>query len=135
MQSPNLDSAVASAIEGYPPAAKDMLLQLRAMIYRIADEDNAIGEISETTRWGEPSYLTHRPRSGTTIRLSWSAKRADNFAVSVHCQTRLVAEFREIYPELSYDGNRSIHIALNSPLPEKIVEHFVYLTLTYQGRK
>jgi len=57
---------------------------------------------------------------------------ANQYAVYFHCQTDLVATFRELYPkELSYDGNRSILLNAEDHIPEPALRHCVALALTY----
>jgi len=57
---------------------------------------------------GQPSYLTAESKSGSTIRIDQVKAEAGQYAVYFHCQTDLVETFRELYPELSYSGNRAI---------------------------
>ena len=56
-------------------------------------------------------------------------------ALYFHCQTELVATFRELYPELNYGGNRSILLNADDKLPEAELRHCVGLALTYHLRK
>jgi hypothetical protein len=119
----------------YPEEIKDRLLFLRQLIFQIAEETKEIGDIEETLKWENPSYLTSKPKSGTTIRLSKVRSKNDKYAISVHCQTTLVAEFKEIYSDMEYDGNRSIILDINNNLPLDAVKHFILLALTYHYRK
>ncbi len=127
--------AVKKAFENYPRKITDKLLVLRELIFRIATESDEIGQIEETLKWDNPSYLTHRPKSGTTIRLSAAKACDDKYAMSVHCQTSLVSDFRQIYPELEYDGNRSLLFDVDAKLPLATIEHFISSALTYHHRK
>ncbi len=127
--------AVKKAFDNYPRQVTDRLLLLRELIFRIAEESDEIGQIEETLKWDNPSYLTHAPKSGTTIRLSNIRADDDKYAMSVHCQTSLVSDFRQIYPELTYDGNRSLLFHVNAKLPLATVEHFISSALTYHHRK
>ncbi len=128
-------TAVENTFNAYPEMVKQKLLFFREIIFQTANDSEEIGNIEETLKWGDPSYLTYLPKSGTTIRLS--RVRADNekYAISVHCQTSLVPEFKEIYPELEYDGNRSLILNINSELPVAKVKHFIFSALTYHHRK
>jgi hypothetical protein len=86
-------------------------------------------------KWGQPSYLTAETGSGSTIRID-RVKSADNqVAVFFHCQTDLVETFRELYPKLSYSGNRAILLDADKKLPEAELRHCVALALTYHLRK
>ena len=44
--------------------------------------------------------------------------RAGQYAVYFHCQTNLVETFRELYPELRYEGNRAILLGAEDKVPE-----------------
>jgi hypothetical protein len=126
---------VADTYQSYPKKIREKLLFIREMIFNIADETPNIGKIEETLKWGNPSYLTHSPKSGTTIRLAWLRSDAKKYAVSVHCQTTLVSEFKELHPELSYDGNRSIILDSQSEIPADTIRHFIISALNYHSRK
>jgi hypothetical protein len=54
----------------------------------------------------------------------------------VHCQTDLVATFRELYPkEFTFAGNRSIIFDADDAIPEPALRHCVALALTYHLNK
>jgi len=126
---------VEKTFNSYSSKIKKQLLSIRELIFEIADETNEIGNIEETLKWENPSYLTHKPKSGTTIRLSNMRSNDNRYAISVHCQTTLVAEFKEKYPELTYEGNRSIILNLNEKTPSHEIKEFIFLALTYHYRK
>ena len=129
------DSAVKSAFDNYPKTARNKLLKLREMVFRVAGEHDEIGEVTEILKWEVPSYLTHKPKSGTTVRLAWSEKAPEFYTISVHCQTTLIDRFKEMYPQFEYDGNRSIVLDVDEVIPEQELLHFFYLALTYHSRK
>ena len=126
---------VECVFDKYPTKISKKLLQLRESIYQVSQEHDQIGNIEETLKWDNPSYLTSSPKSGTTIRLSNTRSDKRKYAISVHCQSTLIAEFKEVYPELNYDGNRSIIFDANEKIKKDVVEHFIYLALTYHYRK
>ena len=83
-----------------------------------------------------PSHLTPETESGSTIRIDQVKSAAGQYAVYFHCQTDLVATFRELYPrELSYGGNRSILLDAADELPQAALRHCVALALTYHLNK
>jgi hypothetical protein len=110
-------------------------LFIRELIFQIAENNQEIGKIEETLKWTEPSYLTYAPKSGTTIRLSSLSANEDKCVISVHCQATLISEFKEIYPDLEYDGNRSIIFNMRTTLPIDATKHFISSALTYHYRK
>lgn len=127
--------AVKAVFDNYPKKIRAKLMLLRELIFQIAEQSADVGQIEETLKWESPSYLTHMPRSGTTIRLSGVKSALDDLAISVHCQTSLVSDFKQLYPQLKYDGNRSIILNVNTKLPLTAVKHFIYLALSYHARK
>lgn len=127
-----LDTAVAEVFEGYPPEVRQALMELRAIILDTAARTEGVGTITETLRWGQPSYVTSKPKSGTTIRI---APHDEGYALFVHCQTSLVEEFRASFgKKLRFEGNRAVVFRLGKRLPEKIVRECVEAALLYHKR-
>jgi uncharacterized protein DUF1801 len=129
------DPAVDAVFNAYPKPIKARLLALRRLIFDTAKTTRGVGALQETLKWGQPSYLTTETKSGSTIRIDQVKSAADQYAVYFHCQTDLVATFRELYPELSYGGNRSIVLNAQDALPEPALRHCVGLALTYHLNK
>jgi hypothetical protein len=127
--------AIEAIFEAYPQPVKSRLLALRRLIFDTADTTEGVGALEETLKWGQPSYLTTESKSGSTIRIDQVKPEAGRYAVYFHCQTDLVETFRELYPDLRYDGNRSILLDAGEKLPEKALRHCVALALTYHARK
>jgi hypothetical protein len=109
---------------------KSRLLALRRLILDTARKTEGVGRLEEALKWGQASYLTSESRSGSTVRID-RVRSADQVAVYFHCQTNLVETFRELYPELSYSGNRAILLDTEKKLPEAELRHCVALALTY----
>ena len=129
------DPAVDAVFNAYPRPIKARLLALRRLIFDTAKTTKGVGALQETLKWGQPSYLTTETKSGSTIRIDQVKSAADQYAVYFHCQTDLVETFRELYPELSYSGNRSILLNAQDDLPEPPLRHCVALALTYHLNK
>jgi len=127
--------SVEKTFDDYPKNIRDRLLKIRELIFSVAEKNGEIGEIEETLKWENPSYLTSKPKSGTTIRLSGLVSLENRYAVSVHCQTTLISEFKEVFTDLEFEGNRSIILDIRKKLPTVAIERFVYLALTYHYRK
>ena len=128
-------SAVANVLESYPKPIGAKLQALRKLILDTARTTKGVGALDETLKWGQVSYLTSETGSGSTIRID-QVKSADNqVAVYFHCQTNLVETFRELYPELSFSGNRAILLDADEPLPKAELGHCVALALTYHLNK
>ncbi len=131
-QASETDTAFAS----YPPALRKKLRALRRLILETAQKTEGVGPLEETLKWGQPSYLPAESGSGTTVRIDRVKGEPRRYAMFFHCQTDLVATFREIYPnELTYQGNRSILFNLDDTIDEAALSHCIALALTYHQRK
>ena len=135
----NSDSAVDAVFGAYPNPVKAKLLALRRLIFDTAKATKGVGTLQEALKWGQPSYLTTESKSGSTIRIdqikSEIRPAANQYAIFFHCQTSLVETFRELYPELSYSGNRAILLSAAEKLPEASLRHCIALALTYHRSK
>ena len=128
-------SELTAVFEKYPDPVREQLLLLRGEILQTAVATPGVGQIVETLKWGQPSYLTVKPKSGTTIRLDAHDAEQGKVALFVHCQTSLIATFRQLYPDLAYDGTRAIVFDANAPLPLAPLRHCIRLALTYHRDK
>ncbi len=123
---------VEAVFNDYPDELRQKLLNLRQLIFQTAIKDDKIGALEETLKWGQPSYLTSQSKSGTTIRIDQIKSSPDQYGMFVHCQTSLIAMYREMYPDvLNLDGKRCVRFDANSDFPEDAVRHCIALALTY----
>jgi hypothetical protein len=119
------DTQVAEIFNRYPEAIRDKMLFLRQLVFEVAEESEEIGEINETTKWGEPSYLVS---GGSTLRMDWKASKPKQYAMYFHCQTRLVDTFKEIYGRLfHFEGNRAIIFHEDDKVPVEELKHCIAL--------
>ena len=118
--------------EAYPEHVRARLFFLRTSIFNIA-ETLALGEVKESLKWGEPSYVV---KSGSPIRIDWKHRSPENYYVFFNCQTKLVATYKELYGDiLTFQGNRAISISLSETMPETIINHCLEIAMTYKRRK
>jgi hypothetical protein len=130
------DPAVDAVFASYRRPIRTKLLTLRRLIFDTARSTVGVGRIEETLKWGQPSYLTPDTGSGSTIRIDQVKSADDQYAVYFHCQTDLVATFRELYPdEVRYDCNRCILFKAADAIPEQPLRHCLALALTYHLNK
>ena len=109
---------------------------LRRLIFDTASATEGVGELEETLKWGQPSYLTTESKSGITVRIDRVQSDHGQYAMYFNCQTTLIETFQELYPnELKYGGNRSIIFNENDEIPEEELQHCISLALTYHLRK
>ncbi len=131
-----VNPAVEAVFASYPRTPRTRLLQLRGLILDVAATTTGVGELEETLRWSEPSYLTTRSRSGSMLRIHWKPADGEHCRIYVHCQTNLVATFRALYPtELVYEGNRAVLVPLRGSIPVDALRHCIALALTYHSTR
>jgi hypothetical protein len=127
-------AAVDAVFKAYPQPARARLLALRRLILDTAKTTEGVGRIEEALKWGQPSYLTPETKSGSTVRIDHLDGK--QYAIYFHCQTDLVATFRERYPDKwSYGGNRCIILSADDKVDETALRHCVALALTYHLNK
>ncbi|MDZ7668328.1 MAG: DUF1801 domain-containing protein [Gammaproteobacteria bacterium] len=127
-----VEPEIQSKFAAYPAQAQRQLENVRRLIFSIAEE-NDLGPIEETLKWGEASY---RVKGGSTIRIDWKPKDPDVIKVYFHCQTRLVETFREIYPdEFDFEGKRAIIVPLCAHVENGPLGHCIQLALKYHSVK
>lgn len=99
--------AVEQAFQLPDLATREGLLILRDLIFETAGTLPEIGPLQETLKWGQPAYLTPKVRAATTIRLG--VPGAARFALFVHCRTRLIPEYQNLFPGLDrIEGTRAV---------------------------
>ncbi|KZM49732.1 DUF1801 domain-containing protein [Labrenzia sp. OB1] len=126
---------VQSVLHSYPEALKNALLKLRQLIRDTARQNAEIGVLEETLKWGQPSFLTTGPKTGTTIRIDRDTSQNGDYALYVNCQSSLVSEWRALFPHLRFGGDRSVHFRLGDPVPENELRQMITMALTYHSRK
>ncbi|MEO1238191.1 MAG: DUF1801 domain-containing protein [Pseudomonadota bacterium] len=105
-------------------------MRARALIFQTASETNGVGPLTETLKWGQPSYLTEVTKSGTTIRLA--ARKPDGWGLYVHCQTSVMADFRAAVPNtFVFDGNRGVVFDDAPTQNEDALRVLIHGALTY----
>jgi hypothetical protein len=127
---------VAAVFNSYPPDMREKLMLLRHLIFETAASIEDIGEIEETLKWGEPSYLTPKSRSGSTIRIAWKKKKKDQYSIFFKCTANLVPAFKERFPrKFKFGGDRSIDFCLDDDVPVEELKQCIALALTYHRNK
>jgi len=129
------DRSVASVFKAYPASVRRRLMILRELLFETAARTEGVGALSETLKWGQPSYLTAETGSGTTVRID-RLKKSDGYAIYFHCQSGLVGQFKELYPDtFRTEGKRAIVFDLEDRVPVKALRHCIGLALTHHVRK
>lgn len=127
--------AVEEKYASYAPPVRRRLLELRELVFEAADGLEGCGEVVEELKWGQPSFLTHAPKSGSTVRLDAAGENGDA-AFYFHCQSGLVDSFRELYGDtLTFKGNRALLLPRDETVAVDSVKHCLALALTHHSRK
>ena len=130
------DKAVAAAFKAYPAEVRAKLMALRALMFDTAAATEGVGPLTETLKWGQPSYLTEETGSGSTVRIDRLKNKSDGYAIYFHCQSGLVGQFKTIYPDtFRYDGKRAIVFEPKDRVPTKALRHCIGLALTHHLRR
>ncbi len=125
-------SEVAAVFKTYPRNIREKLLAIRQLILDTAARTKGVGELEEALKWGQPSYLTTKSKSGSTIRIDVLKPHAGHYAIFFHCQTTLVDTFQKLYPrEFRYVGGRSIVFHVDDDVAMDELGHCISLALTY----
>jgi hypothetical protein len=132
----SLNPEVEAVFNSYPEEIKSKLIFLRHLIYDTAAAIEEIGEIEETLKWGEPSYLTPKSKSGSTIRIAWKESKDEQYSMFFKCTANLVPAFKEKFPQtFKFGGNRSIDFNLNDNVPVQELKQCIALAMTYHLNK
>jgi Domain of unknown function (DU1801) len=132
---PFSDPAVAAAYAAFPAELRPFLLDLRDLIFATAAATRNVGPLTETLKWGEPSYLPATPRTGTTVRIGAAKGQANHYSLFVNCKTTLVSSFKELYPEeFDYHGARELRFTCGGRVPNAALRHCIAMALTYHTR-
>lgn len=127
------DPGVRKKFEAYPQHVQPTMLHIRQLILDVANEHEDIGDVTETLKWGEPSYLV---KGGSTIRLDWKTKDPTRWAVYFNCQTSLVGTIRQLYGDtFQYEGERAVILDLAEEIPTAELKHCFSLGLRYHRIK
>ena len=108
---------------------------MRDIAFAAALSQPEIGPLTETLKWGEPSYLTQASKTGGTLRI-WRTRGDEKPALFVNCQTRLIERFRDIYPTaFDYRDNRAAVLKTSAEEVAEPLKHCMVLAFTYHRWK
>jgi uncharacterized protein (UPF0248 family) len=124
---------ITAKFASYPEHIQSKLHHLRQLILEAAEENEDIGEIEETLKWNEPSYLA---KGGSTVRFDWKPKTPNQYVIYFNCKTTLIETFKEIYlDDFVYEGNRAIIFQLDDEIPQNALKHCITLSFKYHHIK
>ena len=132
MTRPFQNPDIAYIFDCYPNTIRAKCLRIRELIFDVASEHPDIGQIEESLRWGEPSYIPSQTKSGSMIRIHHYAKKPFDFAMYFLCNTTLVDTFRQRYPDtFQFGGNRAIEFMVDDRLAIPELKDCILTAFTY----
>ncbi len=127
------DPRVEAKFNSYPKHIQTKMNILRQLVLQTAKEIESIKALEETLKWGEPSFITNQ---GSTLRMDWKTKNANQYAMYFKCTSKLVPTFKEIFADtFQYEKNRAILFELDSKIPKKELKECIRMTLLYHSLK
>lgn len=130
-----LPQNLRDVVQHWPKPAQFQFNRLREIVLDAAISAD-IGPLEETLKWNEPAWLPAKRGIGSTLRSSWSPKHPNALGLFLNCNSTLPETMRTLYPNtFTYDGKRSIWLALDTPLEQDALHHCAVLTLTYHRSK
>lgn len=98
---------VADVFATFPTAERAMALTLRDLIFDVAEDTSEAGQIEETLKWGQPSYLTPETKSGSTLRIGLA--KGGGVAIFAHCATTIISTYAQTFADADQiEGNRAV---------------------------
>jgi hypothetical protein len=127
---PFADDSVKAAYDAFSPDARDMGLTLRDLIFSVAKDNPQVGEIEETLKWGQPSYLTPQTKAGSTLRIG--VPKQGGAALFAHCATDIISTYARTFPGTDQiEGNRSVIFTRPDMIVPGRLRLLIYHALTY----
>jgi hypothetical protein len=124
---------VAAVFEAYPKNVRTKLVLLRQLIFDTAKEAEDIGELEETLKWGEPSYIA---KQGSTVRIDWKEDTPDQYAMYFKCTSKLVPTFKKVYGgTFTFEGDRAIVFGIKDTVPKAELKKCIAAALRYHKVK
>ncbi|AWB65849.1 hypothetical protein C2869_05075 [Saccharobesus litoralis] len=115
-----------------PTPAQEKLELLRQLILDVAQQQE-LGNVEQSIKWGQQSFQT---QYGSPIRIGWDSREPQHYSLYCHCQTKLIASFKEVFGEqIEFVGNRQIKLEIAKPFPQAIMMQCIMTALNYKRLK
>lgn len=115
-------------------ASSALYNELKALIFEAAAQNEQIGPLEESLKWGQPSFTPKRKNIGSSVRLS----KVDDATVGMYfiCTTKLVDRFRELYPQaFDYRDGRALLFVAGQDYDREALKHCIAMALTHKLKK
>ena len=129
-----MPAALLDQVIHWSAPAQTQLQTFRMLFHDVAATAD-IGPLDESLKWGQPAWRPRAPRTGSTLRLNWSAADPARITAYVDCKTDLAAQMHLRFPDLpGNDGRRALSFNLSDPNTEALWQ-LAHLTFTYHRAK
>ena len=130
------DPRVVEVFKGYSPRFRKKLLELRKLILEVSEGIDAIDELVETLKWGQPSYVPKKKNVGTAVRIHWLKSKPNQYGVYFNCNTKLIFRIRKKFGnQFNYEGTRALVFQEDDQIPVKALKECISMALTYHRDK
>lgn len=104
MHPPFTSPAVKDVFNSAPSQVQTGMHRLRDLIFEVAQDIDRGLTVSETLKWGQPSFVV---QGGSPLRIA--ARKEGGFALYAICQTSLIGDFAETFPNMDkIEGTRAV---------------------------
>lgn len=125
-----LDDPVKAAYAAFPAPQRALADMLRDLVLEVARETPGVGEIVETLKWGQPTFQTVRPKSGTPLRIGMT--KDGGVGLYVHCTTTVIRDYAATFPDSDrIDGNRGVLFKTKDDIAPDRLRLLIRHALTY----
>ncbi|MEJ8561851.1 DUF1801 domain-containing protein [Yoonia sp. GPGPB17] len=134
MKYPFASDKVAGVFAAFPKTERQMALALRDLIFEVAETTPEVGQLEETLKWGQPSYLTPETKSGSTLRIGLA--KGGGAAIFAHCGTDIISTYAASFADMDQiEGNRAVVFHSADDIVPARLRLLVHHGLTYHTRK
>ena len=134
MKHPFTSDKVAQVYAGFPTVERQMALALRDLIFDVAEATPEVGQLEETLKWGQPSYLTPETKSGSTLRIGLA--KGGGAAIFAHCGTDIINTYAASFADMDQiEGNSAVIFKRADDIVPARLRFLVHHGLTYHARK
>lgn len=131
---PFKDDAVKAVYDGFPNDMRAIAMRLRDLIYDVASQSPAVGQIEEALRWGQPAYLTPETKSGSTLRIGLA--KGGGCALFAHCGSTIISTYASTFPDTDrIEGNRAVIFKSDDEIVPDRLRLLIHHGLSYHLQK
>jgi hypothetical protein len=121
---------VKAAYDAFGQKQQGIALMLRDLVFDVARDTPEAGEIAETLKWGQPSFITPKTESGSTLRIG--VTKAGDTGLYAHCGTSIISDYAATFPgDDRIDGNRGVLFSTADDIAKDRLRHLIRHGLTY----